>query len=110
MNAIYQFPTPALEPSPAAVRASCPRCADGHGTLTPLFFSDDIIDIARAKAICGKCPLTESCLRGRRNEKSRGASGAASCCSTDASSPTSGRADGRPSIPAPSSSSTSSAS
>ena len=28
------------------------RCADGNGTLTPLFFSDENIDIARAKAIC----------------------------------------------------------
>lgn len=38
------------------------RCADGHGTLTPLFFSDHILDIARAKAICSKCALRESCL------------------------------------------------
>ena len=38
------------------------RCADGNGTLTPLFFSDHIIDIARAKAICGKCELSRSCL------------------------------------------------
>ena len=60
MYAIYQLPQP--EPSPAAVRTALPRCADGNGTLTPLFFSDDIIDIARAKAICGKCPLAASCL------------------------------------------------
>ncbi len=38
------------------------RCADGHGTLTPLFFSDHVLDIARAKAICAKCALSESCL------------------------------------------------
>ena len=38
------------------------RCADGNGTLTPLFFSDHVLDIARAKAICGKCALRESCL------------------------------------------------
>lgn len=38
------------------------RCADGNGTLTPLFFSDHVLDIARAKAICAKCALTESCL------------------------------------------------
>ena len=31
------------------------RCADGNGTLTPLFFSDHVLDIARAKAICAKC-------------------------------------------------------
>jgi hypothetical protein len=40
------------------------RCADGNGTLTPLFFSDHILDIARAKAICGRCALRESCLAG----------------------------------------------
>lgn len=40
------------------------RCADGNGTLTPLFFSDHVLDIARAKAICGKCALRESCLEG----------------------------------------------
>lgn len=39
------------------------RCADGNGTLTPLFFSDDVIDIARAKAICAKCPRTATCLQ-----------------------------------------------
>ena len=38
------------------------RCADGNGTLTPLFFSDHILDIARAKAICAKCALREQCL------------------------------------------------
>jgi len=38
------------------------RCADGNGTLTPLFFSDDNVDIARAKAICARCPLKVSCL------------------------------------------------
>jgi WhiB family redox-sensing transcriptional regulator len=45
-----------------AVRAPA-RCADGNGTLTPLFFSDDVIDIARAKAICAKCPRTATCLQ-----------------------------------------------
>jgi hypothetical protein len=38
------------------------RCADGNGTLTPLFFSDHVLDIARAKAICAKCALRERCL------------------------------------------------
>lgn len=40
------------------------RCGDGHGTLTPLFFSDDLVDIARAKAICSRCALSTSCLQG----------------------------------------------
>src|SRR3954469_1270500 len=38
------------------------RCADGNGTLTPLFFSDHVLDIARAQAICAKCALREQCL------------------------------------------------
>jgi WhiB family transcriptional regulator, redox-sensing transcriptional regulator len=38
------------------------RCSDGNGTLTHLFFSEDLIDIARAKAICSRCPLTSACL------------------------------------------------
>ena len=43
-------------------KSSFPRCADGNGTLTHLFFSDDEFDIARAKAICGKCGLADTCL------------------------------------------------
>ena len=43
-------------------KAPVARCADGHGTMVGLFFSDNIIDIARAKAMCGLCPLRESCL------------------------------------------------
>lgn len=38
------------------------RCRDGNGTLTHLFFSDEALDTARAKAICGKCPLSVACL------------------------------------------------
>ncbi|MCB0993191.1 MAG: WhiB family transcriptional regulator [Acidimicrobiales bacterium] len=38
------------------------RCVDGAGTMTGLFFSDEIHDIARAKAICGKCTVTAQCL------------------------------------------------
>ena len=45
-------------------RSSFARCADGNGTLTHLFFSEDEFDIARAKAICGKCGLATSCLAG----------------------------------------------
>jgi Transcription factor WhiB len=50
-----------LEAAPVRLRA---RCADGNGTLTPLFFSDHLLDIARAKAICGKCALRTDCLAG----------------------------------------------
>jgi WhiB family redox-sensing transcriptional regulator len=44
--------------------SSYARCSDGHGTLSHLFFSDDDFDIARAKAICSKCGLSEACLAG----------------------------------------------
>lgn len=40
------------------------RCADGNGALTHLFFSDDAFDLARARAICGPCPMAEQCLAG----------------------------------------------
>lgn len=49
---------------PMVPRAPKPRCADGNGTLTHLFFSDVPLDTARAKAICGKCPLATTCLEG----------------------------------------------
>ena len=50
--------------SPPGVRRPVARCADGHGTMTGLFFSDHVVDIARAKAMCGLCPLQASCLAG----------------------------------------------
>ncbi|HEX6656834.1 MAG TPA: WhiB family transcriptional regulator [Ilumatobacter sp.] len=50
--------------SVATAGSSYARCADGHGTLTHLFFSEDEFDIARAKAICAKCGLAEACLSG----------------------------------------------
>ncbi len=55
---------PALDPewSESVIRTSGPRCADGNGTLTPLFFSDDVVDIGRAKAICARCPMRANCL------------------------------------------------
>jgi len=40
------------------------RCRDGAGTMTALFFSEQIDDIARAKAICHLCPMIEPCLQG----------------------------------------------
>ncbi len=47
--------------TPLAGRA---RCADGAGTLAHLFFSDDDLEIARAKAICRSCALAADCLAG----------------------------------------------
>jgi WhiB family redox-sensing transcriptional regulator len=50
--------------SPVADPWAKARCRDGHGTLTHLFFSDELFDIGRAKAICSRCPLTTQCLDG----------------------------------------------
>lgn len=60
--------TAVTPPAPAdgstTVRVARARCADGNGTLTHLFFSDDALDTARAKAICSKCSLAAGCLEG----------------------------------------------
>ena len=49
---------------------SAMRCNDGNGTLSYLFFSDEFVDVARAKAICAKCSTKDECLTGAlaRNE------------------------------------------
>jgi WhiB family redox-sensing transcriptional regulator len=39
-------------------------CRDEGGSLTELFFSDEIPDIVRAKTICAACPLMAPCLQG----------------------------------------------
>ena len=52
------------EPIPQTVDWKKARCNDGNGTLNHLFFSEDLIDIARAKAICSKCALAAPCLAG----------------------------------------------
>lgn len=46
------------------------RCSDGAGTLAHLFFSDEDLDIARAKAICRTCTLSATCFENAiaRNE------------------------------------------
>ncbi|BAN04166.1 WhiB family transcriptional regulator [Ilumatobacter coccineus] len=41
---------------------SYPRCSDGNGTLSHLFFSDDDYELARAKSICSACGLKDDCL------------------------------------------------
>jgi WhiB family redox-sensing transcriptional regulator len=38
------------------------RCNDANHTLTSLFFSEQLDDIARAKAVCGNCAVAEECL------------------------------------------------
>ena len=39
-------------------------CNDGSGSMTELFFSESIDDIAAAKAFCQACPVKEECLDG----------------------------------------------
>jgi WhiB family transcriptional regulator, redox-sensing transcriptional regulator len=39
-------------------------CRDDAGSLTELFFSEQIPDILRAKEICRACPLMTPCLEG----------------------------------------------
>jgi len=38
------------------------RCRDASAALTPLFFSEQLDDIARAKAFCAGCAVREDCL------------------------------------------------
>ena len=40
------------------------RCNDGAGTMSGLFFSEELQDIARAKELCAKCPVLVPCLEG----------------------------------------------
>src|SRR3954451_5924291 len=40
------------------------RCNDGDGSLTDMFFSEDLYDIARAKHICRSCEVQSLCLAG----------------------------------------------
>jgi len=37
-------------------------CADGTGALLELFFSEQLDDIAAAKAFCQNCPVKDPCL------------------------------------------------
>ena len=40
------------------------RCNDGTGSMTELFFSEQLDDIAAAKAFCLECPVKATCLEG----------------------------------------------
>lgn len=45
-----------------AVDWNLARCSDGSGQLAELFFSEQIDDINRAKAMCAECPISSECL------------------------------------------------
>jgi WhiB family redox-sensing transcriptional regulator len=53
-----------IDAEPALTPTSAAACNDGTGTLTALFFSEDLLDIARAKHLCSTCPVKTSCLEG----------------------------------------------
>ncbi len=40
------------------------RCRDGAASLLSLFFSEQLDDIATAKAICLLCPVIDECFEG----------------------------------------------
>ena len=46
-----------------AVRADA-ACNDLQGSLTGVFFSEELQDLAAAKAICATCPVMLECLEG----------------------------------------------
>lgn len=48
----------------ATVDWTVAACRSDGGGLVDLFFSEQLDDIARAKSICGTCPVMEPCLDG----------------------------------------------
>ena len=53
-----------LEHDDDIIMLSAQRCSDGNGTLSYLFFSEEFVDIQRAKAICSTCTSKVDCLSG----------------------------------------------
>ena len=48
------------------------RCNDGSGDLAPVFFSERLDDIARAKRLCATCPAMIPCLEGALERREPG--------------------------------------
>jgi len=57
------FATEHLDADPTALDWSLAACRRER-SMSELFFSEHIDDIARAKTVCAGCPLLEPCLRG----------------------------------------------
>lgn len=53
----------AIDDISPAVRAHA-ACNDLQGSLTGVFFSEELQDIAAAKGICASCPVILECLEG----------------------------------------------
>ena len=64
MSLAEQWKVEISDEGSVAVNWSLARCQDGAATMTALFFSEQIDDIARAKQICALCPVQEPCLAG----------------------------------------------
>jgi WhiB family redox-sensing transcriptional regulator len=62
----YEFDQPGgLEPTePDRDWWALARCNDLAGTMSGLFFSEELQDIAKAKEICARCPVIGECLEG----------------------------------------------
>lgn len=60
---------PPLEPHDWWAEA---RCNDLAGTMTGLFFSEELQDIAQAKQVCARCPVMAPCLEGALERREPG--------------------------------------
>ena len=61
----YEFQSPGgLEPAENRDWWAQARCNDLAGTMSGLFFSEELQDIAKAKQICALCPVMSECLEG----------------------------------------------
>lgn len=58
---VIDSPPSLVEPIDRVIRQHA-RCFDPRSSLTDLFFSEDPMDTARAKAICARCSVRELCL------------------------------------------------
>ncbi len=65
----YQLINELIDESGLDVSWDDARCRDGAGTMTALFFSEQIDDIARAKAVCAMCPMIDACLEGAQQRR-----------------------------------------
>jgi WhiB family redox-sensing transcriptional regulator len=62
----YEFEQPSglTPPEPDRDWWADARCNDMAGTMSGLFFSEELQDIAKAKQICALCPVMAECLEG----------------------------------------------
>lgn len=59
-----QYDMEEVESEPKALDWTQAKCRDGAASMTGLFFSEEIGEIARAKQICTTCALQPACLAG----------------------------------------------